>query len=146
MAWYERTLTIPKAWFRDPTTIVQVTFGAVGYETRVGLNGRLLHTVEGRLVSSLLTAHLYTADVAQWQKLPDRFVAGHNTRVAAEPLVVGDPFFYGKQVPLVVSEWGGFGFSVYGAPNSDDRTALTEHIRAFKHDLRPHPIAGDVYT
>ncbi len=27
---------------------------------------------------------------------------------AAFPLVVGDPFFYRRQVPLVVSEWGGF--------------------------------------
>jgi hypothetical protein len=64
--------------------------------------------------------------------------------VAAFPLVVGDPFFFRKQVPVIISEWGGFGFSDYGGPQgADDRTSL---IKAFKDELRKRPIAGDVYT
>jgi hypothetical protein len=44
----------------------------------------------------------------------------------------------------VVSEWGGFGFSVYGGPDKlDERATL---IRAYKTALRERPIAGDVYT
>jgi len=57
---------------------------------------------------------------------------------------VGDPFFFRNQVPLVVSEWGGFGFADYGGPKeSDERTVL---IREFKKSLRSRHIAGDVYT
>src|SRR3712207_5991726 len=44
VAWYERTFEIPAEWAGE---LVQVTFGAVGYETRVWLNGTLLRTVEG---------------------------------------------------------------------------------------------------
>ena len=63
---------------------------------------------------------------------------------AAFPLVVDDPFFYRHQVPLIVSEWGGFGFPDYGGPQ--DAAARTSSIRAFKQELRRRPIAGDVYT
>lgn len=99
---------------------------------------------EGRLESHLLTAHLYTPDLERWRELLDRLVAGELTGVAAGPLVVGDPFFYRGQVPLVVSEWGGFGFAAYGGPGDlADRAA---RIRAFKRELRRHAIAGDVYT
>jgi hypothetical protein len=57
---------------------------------------------------------------------------------------VGDPYFFRRQVPLIVSEWGGFGFADYGGPQSDaDRAA---QIRLFKKELRTRPIAGDVYT
>ena len=63
---------------------------------------------------------------------------------AAYPLVVGDPFFYRHQVPLIVSEWGGFGFPDYGGPQ--DAGARTASISAFKQELRRRPIAGDVYT
>jgi beta-galactosidase/beta-glucuronidase len=98
----------------------------------------------GRLKSDLLTAHLYTPDLSRWKELLDAIVSGKMDGVAAFPLVVGDPFFYRKQVPLVISEWGGFGFSDYGGPKgSDERTAL---IKAFKDELRNRPIAGDVYT
>jgi hypothetical protein len=58
--------------------------------------------------------------------------------------VVGDPFFYRRQVPLVVSEWGGFGFPDYGGPK--DAAERTERISDFKRELRARPIAGDVYT
>jgi beta-galactosidase/beta-glucuronidase len=99
---------------------------------------------EGRLKSDLLTAHLYTADLDQWKALLDRLTKGELTGVAAFPLVVGDPFFYRCQVPLLVSEWGGFGFVNYGGPNeSQDRT---ERIRLFKQALRQYPVAGDIYT
>lgn len=99
---------------------------------------------EGRLKSDLLTAHLYTPDLAHWRSLLERLVAGELSGVAAFPLVVGDPFFYRRQVPLVVSEWGGFGFANYGGPNESDERA--DQIRLFKHELRQNDIAGDIYT
>ncbi|UHG93952.1 glycoside hydrolase family 2 protein [Spirosoma oryzicola] len=99
---------------------------------------------EGRLKSDLLTAHLYTPDLTRWRELLGRLTAGELIGVAAFPLVVGDPFFYRRQVPLLVSEWGGFGFADYGGPNeSEDRA---ERIRQFKEELRKHPVAGDIYT
>jgi hypothetical protein len=64
--------------------------------------------------------------------------------VAAFPLVVGDPFFFRRQVPLIVSEWGGFGFVEYGGPKDADERA--QQIPLFKQELRKRPIAGDVYT
>ncbi len=101
-------------------------------------------SLEGRLKSDLLTAHVYTPDVEQWKQVLDRMVAGDLDRVAVYPLVIGDPFFYRKQVPLIVSEWGGFGFVDYGGPSgSEDRA---DRIRQFKQELRRRPIAGDVYT
>jgi len=99
---------------------------------------------EGRLKSDLLTAHLYTPDLQKWKELLDAMVSGKMEGVAAFPLVVGDPFFYRRQVPLVVSEWGGFGFSDYGGPKEGQER--TELIQAFKKELRSRPIAGDVYT
>ncbi len=99
---------------------------------------------EGRLKSDLLTAHLYTPEIERWRKMLDKLVAGELVGVAAFPLVVGDPFFFRRQVPLVVSEWGGFGFVEYGGPkDADDRTV---QIKLFKEELRKRPIAGDVYT
>lgn len=101
-------------------------------------------SVEGRLKSDLLTAHLYTPDEAAWSDVLGRLDAGEMDGVAYRPLVVGDPFFYREQVPLVVSEWGGFGFSDYGGPTANAERA--ERIAAFKRELRRHAIAGDVYT
>ncbi|TKT92569.1 glycoside hydrolase family 2 [Dyadobacter frigoris] len=99
---------------------------------------------EGRLKSDLLTAHLYTSDLQRWNEVLDQLAAGELNRVAAFPLVVGDPFFYRNQVPLIVSEWGGFGFDNYGGPkNDDDRADL---IRKFKQELRKRSFAGDIYT
>jgi hypothetical protein len=99
---------------------------------------------EGKLKSDLLTAHLYTPDLDRWRELLDGLTSGRTEGVAAYPLVVGDPFFYRGQVPLVVSEWGGFGFPDYGGPK--DAEERTERIRQFKQELRLRPIAGDVYT
>ncbi|RDC66459.1 glycoside hydrolase family 2 protein [Adhaeribacter pallidiroseus] len=101
-------------------------------------------SLEGKLKSDLLTAHLYTPDLNRWRDLLDRLTNGETEGVAAFPLVVGDPFFYRRQVPLVVSEWGGFGFPDYGGPK--DAEERTERIRQFKDELRRRPIAGDVYT
>jgi len=99
---------------------------------------------EGRLKTDLLTVHLYTPELKRWQEMLDQLVAGQLIGVAAFPLVVGDPFFFRKQVPLIVSEWGGFGFVEYGGPKNDDERAV--QIRLFKDELRKRPIAGDVYT
>jgi hypothetical protein len=99
---------------------------------------------EGRLKSDLLTAHLYTPDLQRWKELLDAIVSGQMTGVAAFPLVVGDPFFYRNHIPLIISEWGGFGFSDYGGPKENEGRA--ELIKAYKKELRSRPIAGDVYT
>lgn len=101
-------------------------------------------SLEGRLKSDLLTAHLYTPEISKWKELLKKLVDGELNGVAAFPLVVGDPFFYRKQLPLIVSEWGGFGFVNYGGPQDADEQA--RQIRLFKEELRRHPIAGDVYT
>ena len=101
-------------------------------------------SLEGRLKSDLLTAHLYTPDIQRWRELLDNMVNGELDKVAVFPLVVGDPFFYRRQVPLLVSEWGGFGFPDYGGPrNNEERANL---IKEFKQELRNRSIAGDVYT
>lgn len=98
----------------------------------------------GRLKSDLLTVHLYTPEIARWREMLDDLLAGKLEGVAAFPLVVGDPFFFRRQVPVIISEWGGFGFSDYGGPQgSEARTTL---IRAFKEEMRKRAIAGDVYT
>ena len=99
---------------------------------------------EGKMKSDLLTAHLYTPELERWKQLLDQLCAGQLEGVAAFPLVVGDPFFFRNQVPLVVSEWGGFGFADYGGPQ--DNNGRTEQIALFKKELRSRPIAGDVYT
>jgi hypothetical protein len=101
-------------------------------------------STEGRLQSDLLTAHLYTPELEKWRELLDRMTGGDMDKVAAFPLAVGDPFFYKGQVPLIVSEWGGFGFVDYGGPRDADERA--EIIRKFKKELRNRSIAGDVYT
>lgn len=99
---------------------------------------------EGRLNSDLLTSHLYTPDAAHWAALLDSLTQGELEKVAAFPLIAGDAFFYRGQVPLLVSEWGGFGFVNYGGPEQTGERA--ERIRLFKQELRKRPIAGDVYT
>jgi beta-galactosidase/beta-glucuronidase len=101
-------------------------------------------STEGRLKSDLLTAHLYTPDIDAWRELLDRLARGETEGVAFKPLIVGDPYYYVGQVPLIVSEWGGFGFSEYGGP--DDTEGKAARIGAFKRELRQRPIAGDVYT
>ncbi|MBA4140846.1 MAG: glycoside hydrolase family 2 [Segetibacter sp.] len=101
-------------------------------------------SLEGRLKSDILTAHLYTPELQKWREILDGILHGDMEGVTAYPLVVGDPFFYRKQVPFVVSEWGGFGFVDYGGPKDAD--SRTELIKQFKQELRKRPIAGDVYT
>lgn len=101
-------------------------------------------SLEGRLKSDLLTAHLYTPELSRWKQVLDALVGGEMNGVAAYPLVVGDPFFFRNQVPIIVSEWGGFGFKDYGGPSDADERA--KQIRLFKKELRNRTIAGDVYT
>ncbi len=101
-------------------------------------------SLEGRLKSDLLTAHVYTPDLDRWRETLHKLASGDLNNVGVFPLVVGDPFFYRGQVPLVVSEWGGFGFADYGGPAENGDRA--ERIRAFKEELRRHRIAGDIYT
>ncbi len=91
----------------------------------------------------MLTAHIYQHTPDAWGQALDQLVAG-DVSVTAEALVVGDPFFYRGQVPLVVSEWGGFGFEGYGGPEAPE--ARAQQIKAYKQALRARPIAGDVYT
>lgn len=64
--------------------------------------------------------------------------------VAAYSLIVGDPFFYRRQVPVVISEWGGFGFLNYGG--SENNSERAELIKVYKQALRKRPIAVDIYT
>lgn len=99
---------------------------------------------EGKLKSDLLTAHLYTPDLERWKELLDKLIQGDLEGVTAFPLVVGDPFFYRHQVPIIVSEWGGFGFANYGGPQDAEHRA--QQIRLYKQEMRNRPIAGDVYT
>lgn len=99
---------------------------------------------EGKLKSDLLTVHLYTPELDRWKEMLDDLMQGQMEGVAAFPLVVGDPYFYRGQTPIIVSEWGGFGFSDYGGPEGSEER--TERIRVFKQELRKRAIAGDIYT
>ena len=47
VAWYEREFPLPERHGPGPQPMLQITFGACGYETRVWLNGRALRTIEG---------------------------------------------------------------------------------------------------
>lgn len=98
----------------------------------------------GKLCSHLLTVHIYTPDTAVWSSVLDRLVEGETQNVAAQPLIVGDPYFYRGQVPLIISEWGGFGFTNYGGP--DENVEKTVRIAQFKKEMRLRQIAGDIYT
>jgi hypothetical protein len=101
-------------------------------------------SVEGELKSDLLTAHLYTPDILRWKEMLEQITSGKMNGVAAYPLVVGDPFQYNNQLPIIISEWGGFGFADYGGPTND--LERDDKIREYKRELRRHAIAGDVYT
>ncbi|HLM60111.1 MAG TPA: beta galactosidase jelly roll domain-containing protein, partial [Pyrinomonadaceae bacterium] len=98
----------------------------------------------GRLSSHLLTAHVYTPSPSGWVSALDRLTAGETHGVTAQPLIVGDQYFYRGQTPLIISEWGGFGFSDYGGPGEAE--ARYRLIQLFKHEMRQRPIAGDIYT
>ncbi|MBA2493754.1 MAG: glycoside hydrolase family 2 [Acidobacteria bacterium] len=98
----------------------------------------------GRLSSHLLTAHVYTPSPSAWVSTLDRLVAGETHGITAQPLIVGDEYFYRGQTPLVISEWGGFGFTNYGGP--DEVEGKCRLIQLFKDEMRQRPIAGDIYT
>ncbi|GAB3776861.1 hypothetical protein GCM10028818_22980 [Spirosoma horti] len=96
---------------------------------------------EGRLKSDLLTAHVHTSDPDQWQAILDRLEAGDFVHLTNHPLVVGDPFFYRRQVPMIVSEWGGF----VNDKGPDGSVRQASQIRRFKQLVRQHALAGDIY-
>jgi len=98
----------------------------------------------GRLSSHLLTAHVYTPSPSGWVTALERLIAGETHGVTAEPLVAGDEYFYRGQTPLIISEWGGFGFSNYGGP--EETESKHRLIELFKQEMRGRAIAGDVYT
>jgi hypothetical protein len=52
VAWYEREFPLPEIIEDNdnPHSLLQLTFGACGYETMVWLNGKLLRTIEGETV------------------------------------------------------------------------------------------------
>ncbi|HEV2761585.1 MAG TPA: hypothetical protein VGV38_01225, partial [Pyrinomonadaceae bacterium] len=50
VVWYERDFPLPGREGGPPPNLLQLTFGACGYETRVWLNGRALRTIEGEKV------------------------------------------------------------------------------------------------
>ena len=50
VSWYEREFPMPDRSQLSPQSMLQLTFGACGYETRVWLNGQPLSTVEGEEV------------------------------------------------------------------------------------------------
>ncbi|HEX8656475.1 MAG TPA: glycoside hydrolase family 2, partial [Hymenobacter sp.] len=47
VVWYEREFTLPEVDEPQVRSMIQLTFGACGYETQVWLNGQLLKTIEG---------------------------------------------------------------------------------------------------
>ena len=67
-----------------------------------------MFSLEGRLQSDLLTAHLYTPDADRWRELLDKLVAGQLNGVAAFPLVVGDPFFLSSPGAVAGNRMGWF--------------------------------------
>jgi len=100
----------------------------------------------GKLCTHILSAHVYTPDSAAWKSSLDRLVAGEMHGVTAQPLIAGDPYFYRGQAPLVISEWGGFGFVNYGGPSESQAHERADRIGEFKREMRRRPIAGDIYT
>ncbi|MDB5234520.1 MAG: glycoside hydrolase, partial [Hymenobacter sp.] len=50
VVWYEREFQLPEVAEPERRSMLQLTFGACGYETRVWLNGQLLKTIEGEEV------------------------------------------------------------------------------------------------
>jgi len=87
-----------------------------------------------------------TPDPAAWIWSLDRLAAGEFEGVTAQPLTLGDPYYHRGQIPLIISEWGGFGFSNYGGPGEENADARANRIKEFKREMRRRPIAGDVYT
>jgi beta-galactosidase/beta-glucuronidase len=47
VAWYERKFPLPEKDDSGSRSLLQLTFGACGYETQVWLNGHKLYTIEG---------------------------------------------------------------------------------------------------
>ena len=71
VAWYEREFARPTLARGPASSLIQLTFGACGYETRVWLNGTLLSTIEGEDVH-------YGEYTSFTYELPDELLAANN--------------------------------------------------------------------
>ncbi|MFC7668954.1 sugar-binding domain-containing protein [Hymenobacter humi] len=66
VGWYEREFNLPEVAEPQSRSMLQLTFGACGYETRVWLNGQLLKTIEGETVHyGEYTSFTYELEEAQ---------------------------------------------------------------------------------
>jgi hypothetical protein len=78
------------------------------------------NAVSNQIILRLISTHPTSRD---GKSCPDKLEQGQTDGAAAEPLVVGDPFFLRGQVPVVIREWGGFDFSDYGGPKDSESGA-----------------------
>ncbi len=100
---------------------------------------------EGRLKSDLLTAHLYTPDLARWQELLDRLVDGRTGWRGRFPAGGGRSVFLPPPGAADCQRMGRFWLCQLRRPPGCRRTA-PNRSELFKQELRKRPIAGDVYT
>lgn len=106
----------------------------------------------GKLIATdWLTLHIYTNKFENWQHDLDNIAslaAPGNPRfkkLTGKTAVVGDDYTYQGELPIVISEWGGFG-AIYGGPAAEQEKFNL--IRRYKTALRKAEtyIAGDCYT
>jgi hypothetical protein len=107
---------------------------------------------DGRLVATdLLTLHLYVNTLEAWENdlanLPQlcQNQSARFRELTGKPAVIGDEYEYHEEIPLFISEWGGFG-ALYGGPAA--QLEKFELIRRYKTTLYKHEniVAGDCYT
>ncbi len=107
---------------------------------------------KGELTATdLHTLHIYANNFENW-RLDLENIAGlastNNARfieLAGKSAAIGDKYVYKAELPLMVSEWGGFG-ALYGGPAGE--LAKFSQIRQYKallHNSEP-AIFGDCYT
>ncbi len=107
---------------------------------------------DGKLTATdLLTLHIYDNNLEKWQKdlqniaslaAPDspRF-----KQLTGKPPVIGNDYTYKSELPVIISEWGGFG-SLYGGPAAEqEKFGQIRRYKEVLHQAQP-PIAGDCYT
>ncbi len=107
---------------------------------------------KGRLTATdLHSLHLYVNDLNRWQDdLEDvRELAGSDSRrfreLTGQSPAAGDPYTYQDEMPILISEWGGFG-ALYGGPAAQlDKFNLIRRYKTALLDNCP-PLAGDCYT
>lgn len=107
---------------------------------------------KGELTATdLHTLHIYANNFENWRLDLENIsglAATDNARfrkLAGKSAVIGDNYVYKAEIPLMVSEWGGFG-ALYGGPAGE--LAKFSQIRQYKtllHNSEP-AIFGDCYT